>query len=139
MFPGTVYCRLPATKPRYQGLYISVDWTYYLAFLLDAVHQFRSGYRAAQRLALAACGWVWTLLEMWKKLEARKRLVKRTESHTSAARCVPGLWVAGILFGRRKNSKPENYSKTAQNPRRPVHPVRMARPSFFKAVRESPS
>jgi len=28
---------------------------------------------------------------------------------------------AWIRFGSRKNSKPENYSKTAQNPQRPVH------------------
>jgi hypothetical protein len=33
-------------------------------------------------------------------------------------------WALGrawILFGSRKNSKPEKYLKTAQNPQRPVH------------------
>jgi hypothetical protein len=35
--------------------------------------------------------------------------------------CVTGVWVAEILFGSRKNSKRENYSKTAQNPTRRVH------------------
>jgi hypothetical protein len=47
---------------------------------------------AAQRLALAACGRAWTMLEMWKKPEARKMPENAADSHTSAARCV-GRWM----------------------------------------------
>ena len=35
--------------------------------------------------------------------------------------CVTRVWVAGILFESRENSKPENYLKMPQNPTRRVH------------------
>jgi hypothetical protein len=44
--------------------------------------------RAAQRCALPACGRAWTLLGSRKKLEARKMLLNRADSHTSGARFV---------------------------------------------------
>ncbi len=50
---------------------------------------------AAQRLALAASGWAEITLGSRRKLEARKRLEKRAESHLSAARLVGCLELSG--------------------------------------------
>ena len=58
--------------------------------------------QVAQRLALPACGWAWTMFGSRKKPKARKILLNRADSHTSGARFV-GTLFPNITFASNKN------------------------------------